>query len=321
MSDSKVVEVEDDAKAIKRARQHIWASAGKDITGAKSAGEALKMAGLDWKVSKEPLFTRVNGSYKRVPNKFGIVRDKDQTTLGIVGSDYREYQNEEGFALTDQLAESGAGRFCYAGDQRGGQVVWVMMKLGEKIKVAGIDPIDMFATFFTSHDGSRKIFTRLVPIRDGCLNVLDVMLRSTLQTSASVTHNSTLDKRLAEAREALKGALKYGKEFGRIGTVLAKSKFAQKDFDRFLKSLLPQEEKKAEQHALGITALYKEAPNLENHRGTRWAALNAVGEYFDHVREYRTPAAALNSAVHGLAFKRKARAFDLLTADLAEVHA
>src|SRR5262245_7881349 len=56
---------------------------------------AIRMAGLDWNVSKVAIRT-VDG--EDVPEQFAVRRSSDRKIMGVVGDRYETMQNEDAFA-------------------------------------------------------------------------------------------------------------------------------------------------------------------------------------------------------------------------------
>ena len=77
-------------------RKEPWHGLGTQVMEAPNSREALKLAGLDWKVVQEPLIT---GAGDMVDGYKANVRNTDNQVLGVVGDRYRIVQNEEAFAL------------------------------------------------------------------------------------------------------------------------------------------------------------------------------------------------------------------------------
>ena len=118
------------------------------------------------------------------------------------------------------------------------------------------------------------------------MNTLNLALRGARQ-QWQVKHVANIGQRLHEAREALQLTFRYAGEFEELANELAAQSFSEEEFNRFLEELLPQRPR-TEDVASQIRQLFVESPTLENVRGTKWAALNAVGEYYSWIRPTKT---------------------------------
>jgi len=126
-----------------------------------------------------------------------------------------------------------------------------------------------------------------------------------------VRHIATASQRLLEARDAIGLTFKYMEEFERQAEWLLGLTFTDKDMDRLLEELLPDRPRKEKVKTM-IVDTFMEAPTLENVRGTGWAALNAVGEYMDWLREPRTPESQVIGIWDGAAMRVKDKTLALL---------
>ena len=85
---------------------------------APSSKDALKIAGLNWQVLQEPIYT--DGEERPIEGYKANVRDLDRKVLGVVSDRYRIVQNQEAFAFTDELLGEGV-RYETAGSLQGGK--------------------------------------------------------------------------------------------------------------------------------------------------------------------------------------------------------
>lgn len=290
------------------ARERPWHGLGTIVEEQLTAADALRESGLDWKVEKHPIFVEgESGSYVEVPGKYANRRDSDGRVLGVVGEQYQILQNEDAFSFADALVDSGDAKYETAGSLRDGRRVWLMMTLPEGVKVAG-DDIDIFIALANSHDGSQAVTVMATPIRVVCQNTLNLAIGQAKRTW-SVRHTASMDGRLDEARRALELTFDYAEEFAKVGEELAAEKISDGRFERIVEELTD-----VEKHAEGILATYQTSPNLEDIRGTKWGALNAVGEYFDWGRNTRSQEARLKSSLTGTSRRMRDEAYTLLTA-------
>lgn len=96
-------------------RETPWHGLGIRVTEAPDSREALRLAGLNWRVLQEPVHTKEGAV---IPGYRANVRDRDQKVLGIVSQRYKIIQNEEAFAFTDDLLGEGV-RYETAGSLQG----------------------------------------------------------------------------------------------------------------------------------------------------------------------------------------------------------
>ena len=100
-------------------REKPWHGLGTIVMDAPDSHHALHLAGLDWKVEQQDVYTEDNFI---IPGYKVNVRNTDLATLGIVSDKYQIVQNEEAFSFTDALLEDGV-RYETAGSLQGGRKV------------------------------------------------------------------------------------------------------------------------------------------------------------------------------------------------------
>ena len=77
-------------------REKPWHGLGTIVMEAPASAEALKLAGLDWKVVQEPVYTEHNEMVKGYKTN---VRSSDRRVLGVVSDRYKVVQNTDASAL------------------------------------------------------------------------------------------------------------------------------------------------------------------------------------------------------------------------------
>ena len=113
-------------------REKPWHGLGVVVEEAPSSEEALRLAGLDWRVVQKSLYTNsglVDG-YK------ANVRESDNTVLGVVTDRYKVVQNTEAFAFNDNLLGEGV-KYEMAGYLQGGKKVWILARLPREYIMSG----------------------------------------------------------------------------------------------------------------------------------------------------------------------------------------
>ena len=314
-------------------------------TGALTAEETIREAGLDWEVEKIELSGLIPASpaaHYSYPVKFpdhrGIVRTTDRAPLGIVGKGYTPVQPREAFSFMDSVVDSGDANYHGAGHQRGGRTIWALMQIPGDIVVGGeeTERVGRFMVLRNSYDATTGLGLYVTPMRFACDNALNAAIRGAVQ-SFSMRHTSGIQGRLQQARKAMQISFGYFAEFEEVANELLTRKMSPRGLDQFLAQLVPYppelvlavakdgdggraarniEEKREQIRRIAISE-----PNLDNVRHTAWAAYNAVAQWQDHERPIRSSDEA---KIADRQFSRavietgiKSRALRLLAPDLA----
>src|SRR5262249_56206742 len=113
---------------------------------------------------------------------------------------------------------------------------------------------------------------------------------------------ANVEAKLADARRTLGVAWAYYDELETLGGRLIGEQMEAGEFERFLARLVPLPEPRPDRTDGGravrnvervreaIRTAYRAAPDLDNVRGTRWGALQAVAAYVDHTQPTRQTA-------------------------------
>lgn len=275
---------------------------GHDAQKINSIEDALSQFNMNWDVEVRPTYYKNNdGSDSAMPRCYATVRTDTETMLGRVGADYKPMNNVKALSHVDSLIISGAATLDSVFELKDGAQVGASLRLNDTVSIGGEDPIEMYVVVTTSHDGSRADKTSIVPLRLWCTNQLALVSREAKQ-SWSVRHLSTMEANLKLVEEELKLIANYTKWLQSTGDELV-----QKALDEIalsevvLDSLkLYTKEDKAKKIAGDIVDIFKYSDLIgDDFRGTAWGGLNAVTEYFDHHRSYRTPQARYNSITNG----------------------
>jgi len=264
-----------------------WHGLGTPVEKALDSLEAIKMAGLDWTVTKKPLFTNVGneGEYIPMPTAWmATVRESDNSPLGVVTDKYQPVQNVEAFEFTDALVGEGC-RYETAGSLRNGQQVWLLAQLPES-KILD-DEMANYIVFTNSHDGKGSIRIAMTPVRVVCQNTLNLALREA-KRAWSTKHMGNMQNKMEEAKMTLQLASAYNAELAKKAEQLAAKKMYELDFERFLKELYPIKQdasniiiERANDLRQRVRICY-DKPDLQNFQNTAWGILNAVSDSYFH---------------------------------------
>lgn len=272
-------------------RETPWHGLGVNVPEALCSGEALKKAGLDWKVLQEPIYTdtrQLLSGYK------ANIRDLDRQVLGVVTDRYQVIQNQDAFAFTDRLLGEGV-RYETAGSLQGGKKVWLLARMPQEYILFG-DRISPYLLFFNSHDGSGAIRAAVTPIRVVCNNTLNLAL-STAKRSWSMIHTGDIKGKIQEAQDTLLFARTYMDHLGKQFEQLRKKKMSDADVLRGIGYLLPieegigqKQEKNLKRLREDLKARYFDAPDLQDVGKNAYRFLNAVSDFATHAAPLRKTA-------------------------------
>jgi len=293
------------------AREVPWHGLGTVVPNVLTAQEAIKAGGLDWDVELRPVYTNnLKGNRIRIPKAQAIVRDSDEKVLGVVGNKYVPFQNRDAFQFFDNLVDSGEAKYETAGSLKGGKLVWLTAKLPNHVSLGGVDDVEIYILLWTSHDGTKAITVDVTPIRVVCANTLNLAVERS-KRRWSIRHLSTVHSRLGEARTTLELTFKYVEAFQTEAEGLLAQPFTERRMSNMLDVLLPNKPRTGTVKGT-ILENFVEGPTLDNVRGTKWAALNAVGEYYDHLRAPRTDQSKFMGSWTGVGMKTRQKALTLL---------
>ena len=264
-------------------REKPWHGLGIMVADAPNSKDALRLAGLNWKVLQEPVYTE---NKELIQGYKANVRNSDRKVLGVVTDRYKVIQNEEAFAFTDALLGEGV-RYETAGSLQEGRRVWMLARLPREFIIGG-ERISPYMVFSNTHDGSGAVKTALTPIRVVCNNTLNLALR-TAKRSWSMIHTGDISGKIEEAKNTLLLADEYMTALGQEFENLRKIKLSERQVQDYIKILLPMEENYTLQQKRGIEKLredmrmrYFDAPDLKDVGNNGYRFVNAVSDFATH---------------------------------------
>lgn len=265
-----------------------WHGLGTMVEDAPTSGEALALAGLDWKVVQKKLVTEDGLA---VPGFKANVRDSDNRTLGVVTDRYKVVQNDEAFSFTDSLLGEGV-TYETAGSLQEGRRTWILAKLPQRYIISG-DELTPYLVFMNSHDGTGAIKAAMTPIRVVCQNTLNLAL-ATAKRSWSTNHVGDIQGKLQDAKDTLLYAERYMAELGKAIDVLNQQKLSDRQVYEYIDQLFPLMDHATEQQAKNLKRMkedvakrYFEAPDLQHVGKNAYRFVNAVSDFATHARPLR----------------------------------
>lgn len=270
-------------------REPAWHGMGTVIKDAPDSKEAIKVAGLDWKVLQAPVCAIPDDSCVGfdVPNLFCNYRDIDNKVLGVVSGRYEIVQNEDAFAFTDALLESGDVKYETAGSLQEGKLTWMLARI-PSCDILG-DKIDKYLLFSNSFDGKKSINVAITPVRVVCNNTLNFALQ-TAKRKWSFAHKGDIAGKLEEAKMCLTKADEYNKNFDDKCIELAKKKISGEQVKKILDKMFPIKEdgeytNAKLNHMIMMHENFKKcmaADDLQNFNGTAYKVVNAFSDMIFH---------------------------------------
>lgn len=263
-----------------------WHGLGTPVQESPTSADALKIAGLDWKVEAKPIYT--NDGIK-IPGYVANTRDSDNSVLGVVTEKYKIVQNEDAFAFTDSLI-GGDVRYETAGSLRNGKSTFLLAKLPDK-KILD-DDFGQYLCFTNTHDGSGAVKVMMTPVRVVCNNTLNLALNTT-KRMWTCKHMGSMKDKLHEAEETLGFANKYMDNLAVVAERLANVSLRDEEIQAIVAELFPMDENTSDRTKANMQKAKQEfmvayyMPDIAKFRNTAWGLLNATSDWMSHTSPQR----------------------------------
>ena len=272
-------------------REKPWHGLGTRVEEAPDSREALRLAGLDWRVVQKSIQTRDG---VQIPGFKANMRDTDNRVLGVVTDRYKVVQNEDAFAFTDKLLGEGV-TYETAGSLQDGRRTWLLAKLPQRYIISG-DEITPYLVFMNTHDGTGAIKAAMTPVRVVCQNTLNLAL-STARRSWSTNHTGDIAGKLEDARYTLLYADQYMSELGKEIDRMNHIKLSERQVLEYIDALFPlydeptpQQKKNLARMKEDMQARYFDAPDLKSVGRNGYRFINAVSDFATHAKPLRESA-------------------------------
>ena len=272
-------------------REKPWHGLGAIVMEAPTSAEALRLAGLDWNVVQEPIYTDFN---EPIEGYKANVRDSDRKVLGVVSDRYKVVQNTDAFSFTDELLGKGV-RYETAGSLQEGKKVWLLARLPREYIIAG-ERISPYLVFSNTHDGSGSVKVAITPVRVVCNNTLNLAL-NTAKRSFSMIHTGNIQDKIQEAKDPLFMAEEYMDCLGIEFEQLRRQKMTDEQVKEYIELLLPMEKEPTPIQQKNIIRLrkdmekrYYDAPDLQKVGNNAYRFINAVSDFATHSNPLRRTA-------------------------------
>ena len=264
-----------------------WCNLGNSVSEAQSSAEAIKLAGLDWKVESKEIYT---DDLNMIDGYKANVRDSDGKVLGLVTDRYKIVQNSEAFNFTDTLLGEGV-KYETAGSLSNGKRVWLLARM-DTTKVCG-DDTTPYLVFSNSHDGKGSVHVAITPIRVVCQNTLTLALKKAKRTWSTV-HSGDISSKLENARITLGLVNQYMDELKEQADVMTQIIMPNPVVMEWLYKMFPIDNKMSERQKANIEyqrnalrSLYENKEDIKKFKGTAYGIMMAACDYAPHIQPLR----------------------------------
>ena len=247
---------------------------------------------------------------KSVETHKATVRVDNGLQLGIVGTGYSIVQMSDAVGMLKTIVSSTQGaRLKSATIFDGGRLCRLSALVGEfdingKF---GRDTVQKIVTVGNSFDGSSYYEILFEENRKVCSNG---MRRNVKTSSVKLRHTGDTDAKQHEALRIMGMAEKHFAEFEQMCNQLANQIIDRKLVDGLIATVVGDlESTKAQNIAAEIENLI--GNGIDTHGTTRWDALNAVTEYYDH-KSVKDDEKRLASSLIGNGMNKKIKAMEYL---------
>jgi phage/plasmid-like protein (TIGR03299 family) len=277
-------------------RKPAWHKLGQVVPqGVSDIDEVLRLAHLDWDVTKVPATYTWGEETLTNPDMFQIIRADSGAPLGIAGTGWTPIQNRQAFEFLQELVADNTVLFETAGSMRGGRKTFVSIRLPQTVVIdaEGVNdevvPYIVVSNAHTGHDAAQAVVT---PWRPVCANTERFALRDA-HTRWTIRHTRGAHEKIAEARKTMGLSLRYYERFGVEETQLARTDVTIDEVRALIDALWEPPEPDASQAAKTIAR--KRTDRLMDMFGeeskrlgrTAYAAERTVTDYLDHVAPRR----------------------------------
>lgn len=268
-----------------------WHRQGTVIKDAPTVADALKIAGIDWKVVQEPVFT---GNGVKIEGYVANVRDVDKYILGIVTPKYRVAQNQDALEFVDELLGGKQGvnvTFETAGSLAHGKRIWLLANIPSR-NILG-DEIATYLVFGNCHDGTGAITVAVVTVRVVCQNTYNLAIKGA-QRIWRTRHLGDFKARIEEASRTLELSTKYLDKSEEKALSLAKIQIGEKRLAQIMDMVFPSNPEEASRRAANNTEVLRSGfleclnkPDLSNIKKNGWGVFQAFADFATHAKPLR----------------------------------
>lgn len=282
-----------------------WHELGIQLPNPPTIAEALVHGNLDWKVTKLPTYFKEKRwvDFNVSTGYFVTVRKDNEGKyypLGHVSERYEVLQNKDAFEPFKVLLDHGY-KLETAGAVDLGKRVWILARKPSEYVISDDDVLHQYALLMNSHDGSTPVFLQPTDIRVVCNNTLNWALDKNKSMRFSIKHTAGVTQRLKEVSKILEQAESNWSKAHDIMSMMNDWKMDEFMAETYFEAVIPflRNRGMSGTNDLGVTHRDIATPVFEqlkqnfrhgkgNSGKTLWHAYNAITEYYDHQKNYKS---------------------------------
>jgi phage/plasmid-like protein (TIGR03299 family) len=311
-------------------KEKAWHNLGQIVSDYPTSSEAIKFAGLDYKVLKLPNQHHFpDGKIDISKASYFTYRTDSLEILGDkLGPDYEVVQNTDAFSFFDSIV-GGKDGILYetAGALGKGERIFITAKLPDYIRVGYDDLIEKYLFLTTSHDGSGSITAAFTPVRIVCNNTLNAAL-SNMANCIKIRHTQSAQGKLKQAHKVMGISNSLSDELSQIFNQWAKVRITDKQVlnliqqamspsKEVLQNVMDGKEDEYSSYFKNVCsdvceyAFSSHTQQTSTTKGTLFGAYNAITGYFQNVKEFKNEESKLKSIQFGTGLNKTHSAFKL----------
>lgn len=302
-------------------REPAWHGMGIVLDEYPGREEAMRLADHDWDIvslddlrvaipnrvlaaAGKPTNMDGNGVLRKIEGHKVLVRSDSLAVLNVANDSYTPIENSTAYDIAEMLFDQG---FQYEAGITvdGGKTCALTLLLDEPITISGDDSVVLpFGCLRWSHDGSGSLRVNTGTIRQVCMNTINASEAEGKRLGVDFTfrHTKNVHARIEDAKKALQGAREGIDVYRAVAEELAATPVTPAQRDWFVSTIVGDRDGQVsrgvnvsdrvrdnvEGERAKVNALFFGRTIPEAHTLTAYGLWLAGGEYFDHVRNYRS---------------------------------
>ena len=282
-------------------REPAWHGLGIVLQDYPGREEAMRLAGHDFTVVERPVEVVGNQSNLKIDGWKALLKSQSTHVLNVVRSTYEVIQNSAAYDIAELLFDEGF-QYETGVTLADGAICALTLKLDEPVTIPGDDSITLpFGCLSWTHDGSGALRVRTGAIRQVCANTVSASEAEgkRLGTDFTFRHTKNVKDRIEDAKAAVRGARAAMTVYQELAEELGSLDVTPMQRDLFVSTIIGerQNEKNAVSQRVKnnlhdertkILSLFNGPTIPDAHKLTGYGLFLAGGEYFDHLRNYRS---------------------------------